>query len=208
MKIVILCPGPSMDKTYVPDHDQFTIGINRAVISHQCDVWACLDWEQVGDTHQMPLKRELSDCEWAATWSMTLLTQKEVANRIHGGVKGYDYRGPVVTYDSTRLHEYCPMPLMFWNLSSCLALVYAGRMAERFCRNEIHVYGYDGKGTADYDGLEHPVGRDANRWGREYNRWAYALVPWLRTRGVQVIRHNPEGVYRWPSERPEGLVIE
>jgi hypothetical protein len=169
MHAIILCPGPSL-ATYAAHSADLVIGVNRAALAHECNVWATLDYPMIRDNADKLLGRP------------NLLTRRQTLIDIARRPARLQRFAEVRMVDD--LDDFCPPTLGYGRFSSAAALIYA---AERGA-TQIDVYGADWAGTADFDGVNAGENRGAARWQAEAELWLGHLVPWLAHRGVKVNR--------------------
>lgn len=168
----LLCPGPSLANLLGDElrHDHCTlIGVNRAAIAFDCDVWACLDSDAVAKFHKDVIG------------SPILLTTRSTPMVI--GRAGIVWPK---TFNLSDLDAYYPSDRDIWwaKYSATTALVYAAAHGAK----RIDVFGADMIGTLDYDGVPGGERRDENRWIEERQIWD-RLVAVLSNRDCKVTRH-------------------
>lgn len=160
MYAAVLCPGPSLARTWPGDRPyDLRIGVNRAAVAFQCDYAAVLD---------SPLLRAIGR---AFRGDPRLLTRG--AHR-----PKYSTRpGPDV--------ESLPCPVRQWDLfTATAALVLAAQLGAEL----IDVYGADWTPNApDFDGVNVAERRTAERFEKEREVWA-DVVAWLAARNCHVAR--------------------
>lgn len=49
MTVALLCPGPSLARTFDDDFAGIRVGVNRAAVGFRCDLWAALDYPMLRD---------------------------------------------------------------------------------------------------------------------------------------------------------------
>lgn len=166
MTAALLCPGPSI--AHVTPHRvkgyDLRVGVNRAAIAFECDVWAALDY---------PTIRDWKD---AILGAPVLLTRRQTYIDVQVGLRLH----------ATLVEDIaCPVPL--WHLKTATAAL--GLLKARGVR-EIDVFGADWTDQPDFDGhLQVGSDRSADRWAQESETWQ-AMVAWLASHGCAVTRKH------------------
>jgi hypothetical protein len=152
------------------------IAVNRAAHVWACDVWAAIDYRTVLEHHD-------SLGYIPAHWLTNLAQQQTLAAK---GVDPAPFE-PVSAEDLDKLPGAPAWSSKYWMYSSTLALVYAGLVLGA---KSIDVFGYDGAGRQDFDGLVDPrTNRSDKRWQIEAGIWA-DVEAWLRGRNCDGVRHS------------------
>jgi hypothetical protein len=159
MKVKILCPGPSLADVRDVAGD-LIIGVNRAALAHECDVWAAMDFPMIGN--YSPKGRPI------------LFTKRETKvlapERFLSILYADDLDGPT----------------FLWQKKTMIcAMVFALRVGNA---SKIDLFGFDAAGTKDYDGKEAGEDRSDKRWTDELKTYEQ-LVDWLGHNGCTVVRH-------------------
>ena len=179
MIAALVCPGPSVLRTFDPVHwtryeHRLVACVNRAALWFGCDYWCALDPLLVrsiaDDVRNVPTRA-----------GVPMLATSLIGNLERHGLV-WPRRFPV---DS--LFGYCP-PVLSWTLYTATAglvvLAHAGA-------TDIRVYGADWTDEPDADGKRPPCcDRGGERWAREGEIWA-ATRNWLAGRGIRVERILP-----------------
>lgn len=178
MKISVLCPGPSLSLFPGGNGFDLTIGVNRTVLAHKCDVWACGDYPLVekvrGDVIGSPV----------------LFTAATSDNYLRDHSPAHDTPKPwreVTTFES--LYDFCDRYFQWDTFSATAAIVYAAWS----CGGKpgvIHSFGVDWSGELDWDGTGGFGNRSVERWQFEAAIWQNRLVPWLASLNIEIIRHR------------------
>lgn len=170
MKTAVLCPGPSVAKTYKGREGyDLLAGVNRAVHRERCDVWVSLD----------PSPFEALPMQWFTT--ETTLHNLTQAGRVPTRC-AVDVVEPI----------YADIPSDLggasWSaFSSVAALVAMFRKGAK----QIDVYGYDASDRPDFDGVSLTSNqRNKDRWEHEAHCWQ-VVTKWLAARGCKVNRIKP-----------------
>lgn len=174
MRVVILCPGPSLQfwSADSSDRPDVLIGVNRAAAFAPCDVFAALDYPMIRDNGVKVLG------------APNLLSRQQTITDL----KPYRLeRFPnVIAVES--LFEFCPPNLMPWTLFTMTsAMIYAAYLGT----NAIDIYGADFKGTQDFDGVEAGERRTEERWERDEKPLFARVKGWIESKGITVTRHQP-----------------
>lgn len=173
MRIAVLCPGPSLTRTY-PDADRahdIVIGVNRAVLAFRCDWWSFMD-------------RHVFH-EWRPDYPVKLFTLDNVSvSTSH--IEAFN-ACEVLVHPAMRTSRRCA-----WNtFSATSALVLA---AEHLRADTVDVYGADMVGAADYDGKTDPrFNRTDKRWGKEVTIWNRTVETLLNDPALPVTRIERHG---------------
>ena len=153
-KACVLCPGPSLTRTFSEDmagEYDLVLGVNRVAQMFECDFWVVLDAYTFGMT-------EVRGCPVIVT-----------------GAKQYETM--CVGYPDAQKHEHLDhkkikVPIMEvpWRSKGLLTAVI---VAYSKGAKVIDCYGVDLKGTADFDGktFDRQM-RSANRWRKERKKLA------------------------------------
>lgn len=162
MRIALLCPGPSLPRTFDPAAGyDVTVGVNRAILCHPCDWFASFD---------------------ASTVKTLAVPTDKVFTRAHcfpAGCDGVALETVIGDYPAVRLWEAG----MF---SACGALLLCSWLGA----DVIDVYGTDWTPGPDFDGKASPGDwRVAERWRRETRVWD-KIAGVLQSQGVSVKRIN------------------
>ncbi len=178
MTAAILCPGPSLTKTFPGRQGDYDvkIGVNRAPIilyplGVQCDWRSSKDWKQFTD--------------YPAPYPLSIFTARATADDLekhgHGGILSSVHR--LFFDDLTDKYPIADMAL--WTLYSATAAIV---LAAHLGATDIDVFGADFTNTPDADGVN-VIGcdRDEARWDRERLR-GRKMVEHLNGRGVRVSR--------------------
>jgi len=175
MNAILLCPGPSLAE-YQPQTADLTVGVNRAACFSPCDVWVAGDPPLIQQQH-----------EWVIG-APELITSTDGLHVYQTFPRDFGvplWRGACRCW--TEMLGYCPHALDWVMFSATAALIYCGWRGAR----RIDVYGADWKPlAADFDGVQAGKNRSMDRFTLESNIWQNRLVPWLATRGVEVLRHS------------------
>lgn len=171
MKAAVLCPGPSLARTWAGGEYALTIGVNRAPVlaKGRLDVWAFSDghvfWEH------------------APGYPVRILLTRCAEQRIDR--KGHHDRLYRYAREYVEDLERTPDLDLGWRIyTKPIAMVYAYTKGAK----TIDLYGDDMAGDRDADGLTDPRNnRDAKRWGRE-RQITSNLTTWLWRHGVSVNR--------------------
>lgn len=169
--IAILCTGPSLaaflDRPVAHD---VCIGVNRAVIAHQCDWWVFNDSASLDLIDPIGLPR--------------IFTSKACETRIENREKygRFDH-----TY-FTDIGTTCRSDPGWDRFSMTCAMV----LAEHLGASTLSIYGCDWKGSDDWCGplLGAKSGRSEYRWQNEIHKYGH-VAKWLESRGVTVSRMEP-----------------
>ncbi len=156
-KTAIICPGPSLEKTWCSTldgaplrrsrHYETTIAVNRAALKG-CDYWVAGDWMYLKETEARP------DVGYCST--------REVIDAMK--------REQIIPY-----HRWvCTAPLIAWedlpfqrSYSTVAAIGLAIYLCEKFgCSREVHIFGDDKSGEEDFDGRKGD-NRGHSRWQEE-----------------------------------------
>jgi hypothetical protein len=174
----ILCPGPSLSRTYSGQPADLLIGVNRAALAYGCDVWAALDYTSDGKGVQPGgIIRWRKDVIGNPVLLTTRTSLAALARR------GEPWGGQAVTVEE--FAGFVPLQIGWTLYSMTAAVVYAAwRGAKR-----IDLYGCDWAGTADHDGVMAGGNRSAERWSSERTICESKLFPALKERGIEVTRH-------------------
>lgn len=174
MNVALLCPGPSLS-LFDGEHEGPIVAVNRAALRHRCDFWAAMDFpliERIGaDVLGSPM----------------LLTSQETISEMTK--RGIGWRGDVGF--ARDLSSYCPSSLEWDLFTAPTALVFAGFIGA----TRIDIWGMDWKGLADFDGVEAGENRSPERWALDRGIIQNRLIPWLRYRGIDVVRHTLEAAH-------------
>lgn len=174
MRVVILCPGPSLAfwRADPSDRPDVLIGANRAAAFTPCDVFAALDYPMIRDN---AIKVRGTPNLLSRQQTITDLKPARLA------------RFPnVIAVES--LFEFCPPNLMPWTtFTMTAAMIYAAYLGT----NAINIYGCDWRGTKDYDGVEAGENRTEQRWERDEKPLYARVNGWIESLGITVTRHEP-----------------
>lgn len=168
MNAAIICPGPSVSKTFDDDFAGLRIAVNRAALWYASDVWAANDF---------PLICEISDDVkgnprlWCNHDTVTSLLRRG------------NCWGKGATAFSSLVY-----PVPAWHLYTApAALVVAAFLGA----DRIEVFGADWTSEPDADGKTPPsCRRTEGRWRQERSIWE-GIVACLKERGVRVERIRP-----------------
>lgn len=167
MTTAILCPGPSLLKTF-SGHKGLTIGVNRAATVFSCDIWAALDFPLIVSQRQHVLG------------TSAVMTCRETRRSLECRKIQYSWH---IVED---LFDYCPHSMRYCGFSATSALILAAKLGA----TQINVYGADWTDAPDFDGYSHPgMTRNETRWNNERKIWG-DVSQWLADRGVTVKRIN------------------
>lgn len=163
MKAALLCPGPSLAKTFDPGFSGLRVGVNYAAVGYPCDVWAAPDYPMVRDNHA----KVLGTPKW--------LTRRQTAIDIGKRVRFTDV---VHTEDLS-----CPWKPFTLKTATCAMVLLATLGA-----TDVKVYGADWKPDApDFDGVQRGEDRSAERFRVEREIWE-KVVEWMNGKGITVER--------------------
>lgn len=169
MNAIILCPGPSLPKTYAGQGADLLVGVNRAAVAFPVGVWCAMDYplvqQAMADVQGTPL------LVTSATGFDTLSQHKT------------PWRGQAET-PTEKMMNYCQHAMQWCMFSATTALIYCGWKGAK----RIDIYGADMIGTADWDGKEAGKNRREERWRCERQIWNNN-ANWLRERGITVERY-------------------
>lgn len=170
MTAAVLCPGPSLARTFDPDFGGLTLAVNRAALAYSADVWCANDLPLI-DAIAGGVKG--SPSLWCNKDSLASLQQRPHALAANGRAFA---------------ELECPVPA--WHLfTASAALVVAAHLGATF----IMVYGADWTDAPDFDGGTPPsCRRNADRWKQEQGIWS-GVEEWLGSRGVSVFRVLADG---------------
>jgi hypothetical protein len=167
MLAAILCPGPSLTRTFDTDFGGLRIGVNRAVTAFACDWMAAIDW---------PLCRD---------WYPRALGKPALFSRAETADSFPESR----TKSLESLFIFCPIALGWTNYSATAAIVLAAALGA----TQIDVYGADWTDEKDFDGVSiDGTDRTESRWAKERYIWR-SVEAWLLVRGITVARRLAEG---------------
>lgn len=177
MNTAIICPGPSLTKTFLKHFDGRVIAVNRAARQFDSDVWVCGDWELYEAVHRTVCGLPKLLCPRSTT----------IQARHHE----IPWRGDVIEYESL----YGRMAMHHdWQWSTLtVAIAYAAKTAQSEYP-EIDLFGADWSGTADFDGATEfaPAkpfrDRSPRRWQDEMTK---VMELGLRLH-VKIRRHLPD----------------
>ncbi len=160
MKVAILCPGPSLVRTWPSEHvyDCF-LGVNRAVLAAPCDWWVAGDWMYLKET---PAQPRIGYCTIADVIRHIREDALIPAERLSPSAQ-------FVAWED----------LPFQRTYSTVA---AFGLAAHLGATRVDVYGDDKSGTADFDGRE-GENRGLGRWEEELQATA-AAIAFLAARNI------------------------
>lgn len=169
MKFALLCPGPSLTKTYKPGSHVVTIAVNRAALAFEADWWAFCDWQRFVE----------DDVKYMPKLYTTEIAVEHV--RMKGLGAKFD-RHEWKSFDS--LMPEVPKSIGWTLYTAPAALVLAYHLGA----TKVECFGCDWTDAPDFDGvtLESNV-RHAERWRIESEIWN-KLTAWLFERGTKVER--------------------
>jgi hypothetical protein len=170
MRVVILGTGPSL--TRFAGGGEVVIGINRAALLQQCDLWACLDW--IGSDRQHGLIGWIH----GAIGSPILLTTADAVESLRR--HGYVWRGRVERIDDVA--SAYRSPVLMYSLTAAMAYAVNALGA-----TELEMWGVDFAGFADWDGGNRKS--HCGNWGLALHRFN-ELRAELETNGVRVKRNT------------------
>ena len=163
MNATLLCPGPSLAK-YSPDkRSGWVVGVNRAAILHECDVWAATDLPLI--KHTMPLG------------TPTLLTIDATRDSLHR--RGKPWPWLVITHTGIAGETVTNKQHPWTRYTATAALQYLKWIGA----TRVDVYGADWSGTLDWDGASAGERRTDERWAEERAIWDSVAVD------MDVVRH-------------------
>jgi hypothetical protein len=163
MTAALLCPGPSLRKTFDPDFTGLRVGVNAAAVAYPCEVWAALDYPMTRDHHE----KVPGNPKW--------LTRRQTWLDI----------GKRVRFTDVTLTENlsCPQTTFTTYTATCALVLLAGMGV-----SEVKVYGADWKPDApDFDGIQRGENRSAERFRVEREIWE-RVVAWMNGNGIGVER--------------------
>lgn len=168
MTTAILCPGPSLANVTQSDvaHYDLRIGVNRAAILLECDVFAALDYPTIRD-NRAAIKGNPALMTDDTTYRDTL--------KFGAFPQLIRFEDVAAMYPEKFVKRTMPAALL---LAAYLSATY------------IDIYGDDKTPEPDFDGYatdETMKFRDAKRWESE-KKDCDAICAWLSSRGVPV-RH-------------------
>jgi hypothetical protein len=164
MKVAVLCPGPSLKKTWNPKNPyQVILAVNRAALVQQPHWWVAGDWMYLKDTAAKPITG--------------YCTIRDVVRILEDGTLLPKERMPA-KFECVAWEDL-PFQRSF---SVVAALGLACHLGAR----DVHVYGDDKNGANDFDGW---VGynRGHSRWEEE-TAAMNAGIDFLNTRNIIVTR--------------------
>ncbi len=168
MKVAILCPGPSLSKTWDPSDGpkkrQYgsILAVNRAALHQKPHWWVAGDWMYLKET--------------AATPVLGYCTIRDVVTIIKDGTLLPKERLPDTDFQCIAWEDL-PFQRSF-------SVVAALGLACHLGAKDVHVYGDDKSGAQDFDGWL-GENRGHGRWEEE-NAAMAAGMDFLNTRGVVV----------------------
>ena len=179
MRATLLCPGPSLGKTFPPGRNgyELIVGVNRAAQYTPCDWWAALDGDFVRSQHRNNLgtpkllsREYVLFAEDSHEWLIDLensLTLEVVASDT-----------PAVRIG--RVGQF----------TAPAALLLCGYLGA----TSIDVYGADLAGTTDFDGHAPPdAWRTDERWRREQTIWSLMRINLARRKIPTHFIRQPHG---------------
>lgn len=170
MKAALLCPGPSLLRTYQGGEYGVRVAVNRsAFMVPGCDVWTSLD---VSAFKHLPKVLLVDDA--TASWL--------AAERLFGASVTVRSNGDAI---ATADQPTSTGPTPWHSYSATSALVHLARYRPA----QIDVYGADWSDEPDGDGVRcgEQYDRSAGRWVQERQAWE-DVVRWLAQRGCTVKR--------------------
>jgi hypothetical protein len=163
MNAALLCPGPSLARTFDDAFAGLRVGVNRAATAYRCDWFAALDYPTIRDYHAQVLGEP------------KLLTRSQTWVDVHRQCR----------FDSATIAEDLVSPVPSRELlTATAALVLLGSLGVQ----AVNVYGADWTPDApDFDGKATGENRSAERFVREAVQWGQ-IVEWMNGRGISVKR--------------------
>lgn len=182
MSIAILCPGPSLQKTWMAHgfrHEgkySLILAVNRAALVQRPHWWVAGDWAYLKNTPARPL---LGFC-----------TTREVIGAIQRGVDEPTSVSQIIPID--RWHaggkemiawEDLPFQRSYSTVAAIGLAIYLRKRVRTFDQ-DIHIFGDDKSGEADFDGR---IGenRGENRWQEEIS-FTKDAIDCAHTHGMRV----------------------
>lgn len=153
MKVAILCPGPSLARTWSrkPEYT-LIIAVNRAILHESCHWWSVGDWTTVQDIAGRPTNG--------------IVSQDDTIRFIRGGSLISADRVP------PQLLRWSELPTPHPAYSMVAALGLAAHLGAK----DVDIYGDDKSGDKDWDGHMAGKNRGDERWARERTVLAKALM--------------------------------
>ena len=169
MRAAILCPGPSLLRSFNADlRPQFDlmVGVNAAAQEFPCDWWVALD--------------SVAFMRYPPIGLPNVVVFRGVLNELNAGETGDRFRRHSYI-DHEQLIRETGIPSHCRRFTVCLALA----LAVREGATSVTMFGHDMAGSDDHRGRT-CKGRNPKRWANERPLWAEA-VAWARGKGVEVV---------------------
>lgn len=172
MRAAILCPGPSLARTWTSGlaYD-VRIAVNRAILHETCHWWSVGDWTTAQDIAGRPTNG--------------IVSQDDTIRFIRGG--------SLIPADRT------PPQLLKWSElptpNPAYSMIAALGLAAHLGATDVDIYGDDKSGEKDWDGHTAGKNRGDERWARERTVLAKALMGLAVSHNLSV-RHVRDDSYR------------
>lgn len=168
MRAAILCPGPSLTKTWRADeHFDVRIAVNRAILHATCEWWSAADWTMLKEVEGKP--------------THGICTQDDAVRFILDGKLISKERTPPA------IIGWSALPYANPGYSTVAAISLAAYLGAK----KVLIFGDDKSGSLDWDGVPAGKNRGDERWTKEKQVMNKAMLALGLSHLLHVIQVRP-----------------